>query len=131
MAQQITVTSDAPVALKPLLESAIRSELRMLEMGLERTRQRLKAFEGQYGLNSEEFGHRFELGELPESLDFIEWAGEIKTYQILENQHTVLQGVRLQVLERIRSRLPEVAPEEVEQDVEEAVAAVRSAGAGR
>jgi len=45
MLQQITVTTDTPVALKPLIESAIQSELRMLDLGLERTRQRLGAFE--------------------------------------------------------------------------------------
>jgi prevent-host-death family protein len=36
---------------------------------------------------------------------------------------------RFQVLERIRSRLPEVPVEEVEQDVAEAIAAVRAAHA--
>ncbi|MDH7486601.1 MAG: hypothetical protein QHJ81_10050 [Anaerolineae bacterium] len=71
MIQQITITTDAPVALKPLLESAIRAELRMLELGLERTRQRLRLFEEQYGFTSEEFGRRFEAGEVAESLDFI------------------------------------------------------------
>jgi len=36
---------------------------------------------------------------------------------------------RFQVLERIRRRLPDVAPEEVEQDVAEAVNAMRSGDA--
>lgn len=95
MIQQITVTADAPVALKPLIESAIRSELRMLELGLKRTYQRLRAFEEQYGLTSEEFKHRFEAGEVDESLDFIEWAGEIKTYHLLEAHRQALQGAQL------------------------------------
>jgi len=95
MSQQITVTTDAPVALKPLIESAIRTELRMLELGLERTAQRLRAFESQYGLISEEFERRFEIGQVDESLDFIEWAGEIKTYRLLQAQQEALQGVRL------------------------------------
>lgn len=95
MIQQLTITADAPVALKPLIESAIRSELRMLDLGLERTRQRLHLFEERYGLTSEEFGRRFNAGEVTESLDFIEWAGEIKTYQLLEAQQQALQRVRL------------------------------------
>ncbi len=37
---------------------------------------------------------------------------------------------RFRVLERIRARLPEVPPEEVERDVAEAVAAVRAAARG-
>jgi prevent-host-death family protein len=36
---------------------------------------------------------------------------------------------RFQVLERIRSRLPDLAQQEVEQDVAEAIAAVRAANA--
>lgn len=95
MVQQITVTADASVALKPLIESAIQSELRMLELGLERTCQRLRAFEEQYGLTSEEFERRFEIGEIDESLDFIEWAGEIKTYHLLAANRQALREVQL------------------------------------
>lgn len=95
MTQQITITTDTLVALKPLIESAIRAELRMLELGLERTRQHLRLFEERYGLTSEEFGRRFEAGEVAESLDFIEWAGEIKTYHLLETQRQALQGAQL------------------------------------
>jgi prevent-host-death family protein len=36
---------------------------------------------------------------------------------------------RFEVLNRIRERLPELSPEEVEQDVAEAIAGVRAAGA--
>ncbi|MEA3346095.1 MAG: hypothetical protein U9Q78_07640 [Chloroflexota bacterium] len=95
MIQKVTVTADAPVALKPLIKSAIGSELRMLELGLERTQQRLHAFEEQYGLTSEEFERRFEAGEVDEGLDFIEWAGEIRTYHLLQVHRQALQGARL------------------------------------
>jgi hypothetical protein len=95
MTQQVTVTSDSPIELKPLIESAIRSELRILALGLERTKQRLQAFEERYGLTSEDFERRLETGEIEESLDFIEWAGEINTYQHLDAQRKVLQKVEL------------------------------------
>ena len=95
MAQQVTVTTDTQIALKPLIESALRSELRMLELSLHRTSQRLRAFEEQYGLTSEEFEQRFNAGEGEESLDFIEWAGEIKTYHLLDAHRQALQGVQL------------------------------------
>lgn len=95
MSQQVIVTTDAAIALKPLIESAIRSELRMLELGLARTFQRLHVFEDQYGLTSEEFERRFAAGEVNESLDFIEWAGEIKTHHLLKAQQQALQKVRL------------------------------------
>jgi hypothetical protein len=95
MAQQVTITTDAPIALKPLIESALRSELRLLELSLQRTAQRLHAFEARYGLTSDEFERRFNAGEVEESLDFIEWAGELKTYRLLDAQRHALQGVQL------------------------------------
>jgi hypothetical protein len=95
MCQQIIVTTEASIALKPLLESAIRSELRMLELGLAQTAQRLHVFEDQDGLTSEEFERRFATGDLGESLDHIEWAGEIKTYHLLTEQQQALQKARI------------------------------------
>ncbi len=95
MTQQVTITTETSVALKPLIESAIQSELRVLKVGIERTQQRLQAFEEQYGLTSDEFERRFGAGEIEESLDFIEWAGEIKTYQLLGSQRQALKGARL------------------------------------
>jgi hypothetical protein len=95
MSQEVTVISDSAVSLKPLIESAIRTELRMLELGLERTSQRLRSFEKQFGMASEEFERRFETGEITESLDFIEWAGEIKTYLLLRTHREALQGARI------------------------------------
>ncbi len=95
MTQQVTITTETSVALKPLIESAIQSELRVLKVGIERTQQRLQAFEKQYGLTSDEFERRFGAGKIEESLDFIEWAGEIKTYQLLDAQRQALKGARL------------------------------------
>ncbi len=91
MSQQITVTTDGSTPLKPLIESAVRAELRMLELALQRTSERLRGFEQQYGFSSEEFERRFEAMEVAESLDFIEWAGEIKTYRLLEAQRQALE----------------------------------------
>ena len=95
MHQQVVVTTDAPAALKPLLASAIQSELRILELGLARIAERLQAFEKQYGFTSEEFVQRFATGEIGESLDSIEWAGEIETYRRLEGQWQALPKATL------------------------------------
>lgn len=95
MSQQIIITTDSPTEIRPLIESAIRTELRMLELGLHRTARRLHAFEEQYQMSSEEFERRWTAGQLPESLDFIEWAGEIQTHRLLQAHRQALQGVRL------------------------------------
>lgn len=95
MSQEIRVSSDASVPIKPLIESAIRAELRMLDLALERTRKRMLDFEGMYGMASKEFESLFESSNVAESLDFIEWAGELKTLQILNAQREALLGIRL------------------------------------
>jgi hypothetical protein len=95
MSQQVIVTSDTQAEIKPLIESAIRTELRMLELGLERTAQRLRTFEEQHHLTSEEFERRWTAGHLPEGLDFIEWAGEIQTHRLLQAHRHALQGAHL------------------------------------
>jgi len=95
MSQNITITTDAKVSLKPLLESAIQTEVKVLALGLQRTRERLLEFERRFGMTSVDFEHRFSARELDESLDFIEWMGEIKTLRLLEDQQRALQGVQI------------------------------------
>ncbi len=95
MSQQVTVTADTQVELKPLIEAAIRSEVRMLELGLERTRDRLRAFEERYHISSELFMKEFTTGSIDENLDYIEWAGEIKTSALLEAQLHALQEAHI------------------------------------
>lgn len=72
MLQNITITT--------------RAEVSPLE--LQRTRERLAEFEKRFGLTSAQFEQRFAARELDESLDFIEWLGEIKTLRSLEKQQT-------------------------------------------
>ena len=95
MHQQVVVTTDAPAALKPLLASAMQSELRMLELGLARIAECLQAFEKQSSLTSEEFSQRFATEDIGERLDYIEWSGEIETYRRLEEQRQALQRATL------------------------------------
>jgi hypothetical protein len=95
MLQQVTVSAETPISLKPLLRAAIQSEIKMLAFGINRTRERLTVFEKQFNINSVEFERRFTACDLNESLDFIEWEGEIKTLRLLEEQQAVLQQAHL------------------------------------
>jgi homogentisate 1,2-dioxygenase len=95
MNQQVIISATSAVDLKPLLESAIRSEVRVLELGVARTLHRLKAFEQQYQLSSDTFERQFLSGQQAETLDFIEWAGELKTYRLLLAQLEALKGLHV------------------------------------
>lgn len=95
MIQQVQVTSSGPAAIKPLLEAAIRSQLKALGHGIQRTQARLAEFEQRFGLSSADFERDFEAGEIEETLDYIEWAGEIKTLRLLEEQVRALQSAKV------------------------------------
>lgn len=93
MIHQATITTESPVSIKPLLESDIRGKLKMLQHGINRTRERLAAFEKQYGMTTEEFECRINGKDLKEMLDFIDWFGEIEMLRLLEAKHRALSGV--------------------------------------
>ena len=93
--QQITIVSESMTALKPLLESAIQTELRMIRLGIERTQQKVDDFERQYEMLSSEFETLFDSGEIDETLDYIEWSGEIETLRRLQAKYQTLQRAQL------------------------------------
>lgn len=82
--------------MQPLVEAAIQNELRILQAGMVRTEQRLRALETQYGFASQEFLQRYENDELPETLDFIEWVGEYRLLERLGEKMETLQGIRFE-----------------------------------
>ena len=95
MLGQVTVTTESPSVLKPLLRAAIQNEAKALTHGIKRTRERLIAFEKQFGMTSEEFERRYGTAEIDESLESIEWLGEIKMLRVLSEQKLALDGARV------------------------------------
>jgi hypothetical protein len=95
MLQQITIQTNDAKRLKPLLKSAIQSELRDIEHGIQLTRDRLEAFEKQYAMSTAEFLHRFTPEDLGETLDFTDWYGETKMLALLEEKKKTLEGARV------------------------------------
>lgn len=93
--QKITITTEATSSILPLIQSALARELQVLLVGVQRTRERLDWFETQYGISSGEFEQRFNLGEMGDDLEMIEWAGELKTYRLLEEQMQTLRNLQL------------------------------------
>ena len=95
MLQQVKVTSDIPASIKPLLQAAIRSQMRTLEHGIQPCKERHAAFEDRFPMDSGIFLERFDIGELEETLDYIEWVGEIKTLQLLQDQMQSLESAKI------------------------------------
>jgi hypothetical protein len=86
MLQQITIQTPNAKRLKPLIRSVIENAVYDVEHGVQKTRVKLEAFEKQFGMSTAEFERRFKPGDLEETLDFIEWEGEIKTLRLLEEK---------------------------------------------
>ena len=95
MLQQVTIKTTDRATLKPLLESAIENEKKILALGLARTRKRLAEFEQKFGMTSAEFERRLNALELAETVEFTDWRMEIGMLRLLENQYQALQEVQL------------------------------------
>jgi hypothetical protein len=89
----LTLTSPRQRSLKPLVEGAIRNEVRYLQSGIRRTEQRLRALEERYGFSSQEFLQRYEADELPETLEFAEWVGECRLLERLKEKAETLEEI--------------------------------------
>lgn len=92
--EELTLVSRHQHPLRPLVEAALYNELRLLQANIQRTEQRLRAFEAQYGMSSVEFLERYENDELPETLDYAEWIGEHRLLERLHEKADTLQEIR-------------------------------------
>ena len=96
MLQEVTIRSEAREELRPLLEAAIRGEVKSIQHGINRYKERLVGFEKRYEFSTDEFLRRFNAQDLGESLDFIEWMGEVKTLRLLQEKQAVLEKVEIE-----------------------------------
>ena len=95
MLQQLTITLESEVPLRELVKSALQSQAQVLEVSLRRTRQQVVHFEQQYGMSSAEFERRLAAREIDETLDFIDWQGELALLNQLEQKAQALQWLKL------------------------------------
>ena len=95
MLQQITIQTQNAKRLKPLLKSAIQSQLDDIERGIQLTRTRIESFEKQYGMSTAEFLRRFKPDEMEETLDFLDWQGETKMLSLLEEKRDTLKDAHV------------------------------------
>ena len=63
---QVIVKSTTPSNVKHLLQVALDHELRVLKIGIEKTRHNLHQFEQQFGMESEHFYQEFQTGNIGE-----------------------------------------------------------------
>ena len=74
---------------------AIENQLRVINLGIAKTKRKLGELEKEIGMNSKDFYEEFQKGKLGDDLKFIRWAGEYETLERLQKDYTDLQGIEL------------------------------------
>ena len=95
MLQQITIEIQDAGQFESILRAALEREVHLVEYSILRTWDRLRAFEKQYGMSTAEFERRFTPDDLGETLDFLEWDGEIETLHLLEEKQQVIKSAHI------------------------------------
>jgi hypothetical protein len=92
---QVTIISDHARPIKSLIEAAIQREIDLLRAGIRRTEQRVFGFEQQHQLSSAEFLIRHQHDEFAETLDTIDWIGELGLLERLREKERTLAELRV------------------------------------
>ena len=92
----LTIITNTQYQIKPLLESAIENELKLLEAGLRKTNEKLRIFENRYNLQTAEFITKYENDEIKETADFEDWVGESRLISRLNEKISALKGIRFE-----------------------------------
>lgn len=95
MLNQVTIQSRDKRPIKPLVELALRNQLKNLSHGIRRTKQKLADFEARFGMTTREFESKLQTGEIEETLDTIDWRMEVESLRILEEEYNALRDAHV------------------------------------
>ena len=95
MLQEIVIKSNAEEPIKPLVESAIRNQLKSLQHGIKRTKERIADFEKKGGMTSADFEKKLSDGGIEETLETIDWNMELAALRLLEGQYQSLSEAKI------------------------------------
>ncbi len=94
--RELVLRYNREISIKPLVDEAIRREIGLLEVGIQKTRHNLEDFEKKYSLKTEDFLDKIKRGDLSdESIDFTDWVGEYHLLLSLEEKKRSLEGVEI------------------------------------
>jgi hypothetical protein len=95
MLQEVVITTNANESLKPLLEMAIQNQLKTLQHGIQRTRERVAEFERRAGISSVDFEKKLQTEEIVETIETIDWGMELTALRLLEGQYQSLSEAKI------------------------------------
>lgn len=86
MKQEIIVKANAHEDLKPLVEAALRNQMKIIQQDIAASLERVADFEKRFECSSEEFERRLDGVEFPESLDDADWMMELASLRLLRRK---------------------------------------------
>jgi len=90
---EIVIRTGKPESIMPVLDSAIRNQLKLLKTSINRTKIRISSFEQKYNMSTEQFMQKIREGMDDDNLDYVEWIGERKILKRLEDSSPTLEEV--------------------------------------
>lgn len=91
---ELKIVSQSKRQLKPIVVAALENELRLVEAGIRQTALRLKKFEEKSHLNTQTFITAYENDEWEETMESIEWIGEFRLMERLNEKADTLRDIR-------------------------------------
>ena len=79
----------------PIVRSGLQMKRKSLELNLHQYQQQLTAFEHQHQMTSEQFGRKFNAGELGDDEAWFEWEFVLDAYRETARQLSILEKIRL------------------------------------
>lgn len=96
MLQQLTIQTNDIARFKPLLETALDREAKLLEYSIQRTREALAPYEERHKMSTDEFERKFKSREIEETLEFLDWWMETEALRHLEAQLNAIKEARVE-----------------------------------
>ncbi len=87
-------TSKQTHSVRSLIANALEREMNVLEFSLKKTKERIRLFESQYGMSTKRFLSNVNNNFDDSNMDFIEWMGESKTFDLLKEEFQTLKEIR-------------------------------------
>ncbi len=81
---KISIKPEGTDELRILVKGALENEIKLITIGLKKTRESLNKYEDKFKMDSEIFYKKYSSGDVGDSAEYIKWAGEIETLKKLE-----------------------------------------------
>jgi len=92
---ELTLVSNGDSPIRAVVEAALKNEYQELLVGIQKTKDRVHAFEEKYKMMTDEFLKRYAEDDFQHSFDFDEWIGESRMLNHLTEKAETLRSIEV------------------------------------